>query len=250
MRIALYDLDHTLLPHDTQALFCNYVLKNERWRVLLHFFFLPFALARAVKICGTTTAKRAFHAYLWGLPKARLERYARDFAAESVDSWIYPELRAELLRHRHQGRVTILNTASPGFYARAIAEHLDFQFCIATDVRVSERMPFFPEIRGQNNKRQVKIDTMLRVVPALADQTEAERADSWAYSDSAADIPLLEFCTHRILVHPRSELRRHFIQDSRAIELTPPLPYTGRMGNLISIVRQILGLYPVSPARN
>ena len=32
MTFALFDLDQTLLPYDTQALFCNFVLRRHGWR--------------------------------------------------------------------------------------------------------------------------------------------------------------------------------------------------------------------------
>ena len=245
MRIALFDLDHTLLPHDTQALFCNYVIKHEPWRLVLHGLFLPFALLRGAGLVSTELAKRAFHSYLWGMPVAKLRKYARQFAGESVDGWMYADLRAELMRHRHQGRVTILNTASPSFYAQAIAEQWEFDHWVATEVQVGERMPFLPKIDGTNNKRAVKIGSMERKVPALTNQTAADKADSWGYSDSSADIPLLEYCGHRILIHPGKGLQQHFAQDPLAVSLKPRRPYGGKWGNLLSMVRQILGLYPV-----
>ena len=46
---AFFDLDHTLLPFDTQALFCNFVLKRERGRTLKHLLFFPVALGRALE---------------------------------------------------------------------------------------------------------------------------------------------------------------------------------------------------------
>jgi len=245
MRIALFDLDHTLLPHDTQALFCNYVIKHEPWRVVLHGLFLPFALLRAAGLCSTAMAKRAFHSYLWGMPTEKLRKYARQFAGESVDGWMYPDLRAELMRHRHQGRVTILNTASPSFYAQAIAEQWEFDHWIATEVLVGRRVPWLPKLDGDNNKREVKIVSMQRKVPALARQSAADKADSWGYSDSSADIPLLEYCGHRIVIHPGRPLLDHFADDPLAVPLRPKRPYRTKLGNLICMLQQVLGLYPV-----
>lgn len=245
MRIALFDLDHTLLPHDTQALFCNYVLKREPWRVFLHALFLPFAVLRGLGLCSTALAKRAFHAYLLGMPVNRLRRYARQFAAESVDAWMYPELRAELMRHRHQGRVTILNTASPAFYAQAIAEQWAFDYWVATEVALEQTVPFLPKLPTGNNKREAKIPALFRRVPALQGQDTQAKSDSWAYSDSSADIPLLELCGHRILIHPSSQLKAHFASDSLAVVLTPKRPYRTRWGNVVCMLRQLVGLYPV-----
>ncbi len=245
MRIALFDLDHTLLPHDTQALFCNYVIKHEPWRALLHGLFLPFALLRACGLVRTETAKRAFHSYLWGMPVERLQKYARQFAGESVDGWMYPDLRAELMRHRHQDRVTILNTASPSFYARAIAEQWEFDHCVATEVVLGKKVPFMPRLDGPNNKRGAKITAMLKKIPALENRTPADQADSWGYSDSAADIPLLEFCGRRILIHPGRKLAAHFALDPLAVPLKPKRPYWTKLGNWLCMARQMLGLYPV-----
>jgi phosphoserine phosphatase len=245
MRIALFDLDHTLLPHDTQTLFCNFVLKRAPWRLLLHGLFLPFALLRALGLCSTATAKRAFNSYLWGMPISRLKKHAHDFAHDCVNSWIYPELRAELLRHRHQGRAVILNTASPSFYAQAIAQALEFDHYIATPVILDgHRFPFLPRIDGENNKRQAKIDRMETAIPSLKQRSAADIADSWGFSDSAADIPLLEYCGRRILVHPSNALIAHFKNDPKAVILQPKRPYSTKLGDMLHACLQVIGLHP------
>jgi phosphoserine phosphatase len=240
MRYALFDLDHTLLPHDTQPLFCNFVLKRERWRVLLHFVFLPVALLRALKIVPLTTAKRAFMAYLWKMPRERLERYAREFAEHEVKPRAYPELLSEIRHHRAEGRVLVLNTASPDIYAPAISAALGFDHCVATPVVIEDPMPLMPEMSGPNNKNEQKIPNMRQQVPGLADISEADRAECWSYSDSPADIPLLDFSGHRALVHPSTSLAARFPD---ATILRPARPYSGKAGDMLSVVRQFLGLY-------
>lgn len=240
---ALFDLDHTLLPHDTQTLFCNFVLRRAPWRVVLHGLFFPIALLRAVKVVSTATAKRAFFSYLWGMPVARLRELAREFAHTTVEAATYPEMRAEILRHKHQGRTLVLNTASPGFYAREIAEVLGFDYCVATPVMLESRVPWLPRIDGENNKREVKIANMRAQVPGVAELTDEERAQCWGYSDSSADIPLLEFCGYRVLVHPSKGLQRHFGLNANTVVVRPRRPYSGRAGDLFSALLQVLGLY-------
>lgn len=243
MRYAFFDLDHTLLPHDTQTLFCNFVLHRHPLRILLHAWFVPFALGRAVGLVSTSTAKRAFLSYLWGMKRAHLRRLARDFAHDCVDTWIYPELRAEILRHKHQGRKLVLNTASPDFYAHEIAEVLEFDHCIATQFHIGNVVPLRPELTtGENNKREVKIAAMKAAVPGVAALTDEQRFHCWAYSDSAADIPLLEFAGNRILVHPSAALKRHFPGHEVTI-IKPRRPYWGKVGDMLSAFRQMLGLH-------
>ncbi len=246
---AFFDLDHTLLPHDTQALFCNYVLKRERWRTLLHLLFIPFALLRAVRLVSTLRAKRAFMSYLWLMPQHRLRQYAHDFAEASVVPWTYPELLEEVERHRHAGRILVLNTASPDYYAGEIARALGFQHCVATKVRLADRrFPLHPPI-AVNNKHEEKIEAMRAEVPGVAALTDEERNDyCYAYSDSAADLPLLEFGGNAVLVHPSPHLATLGIRREWTL-LHPARPYGGRVGDMLAVCRQFLGLYPSEPER-
>lgn len=241
---AFFDLDHTLLPFDTQALFCNFVLKREPWRVWKHLYFVPVALMRAVGLVDTETTKRAFLAYLRGMPMERLRRYARDFAHHCVTRWAYQDLQAEMLRHRHQGRVLVLNTASPEFYAKDIAHALGFDYCVATQMELGEdRFPAMPRLPLGNNKFDAKITAMLESVPGVAEMTEQQRASCWSYTDSSADIPLLEFAGNGILVHP--SVRLALMADEKGWTIIHPArPYGSKLGDMWSVVRQMFGVYP------
>jgi HAD superfamily phosphoserine phosphatase-like hydrolase len=246
MGFAFFDLDHTLLPHDTQALFCNYVLRRERWRTALHALFLPFALLKAVRLCSTLRAKRAFMGYLWGMPQDRLRKYAVEFANQSAAAWCYPELLAEMERHREAGRQLVLNTASPDFYAREIAHVLGFDYCVSTRTRLADPLSFHPAIQ-QNNKREAKIPAMCEQVPGVAELTDDQRnAHCYAYTDSSADLPLLNFGRNGVLIHPTPQMVALGINRDWTI-LHPKRPYSGALGNILSILRQMAGLYPERP---
>lgn len=240
---AFFDLDHTLLPFDTQALFCNFVLHREPWRVLLHGLFIPVALARACGLASTATAKRAFLSYLRGMPRERLANYAHEFAEVCVPKWAYQDLRAEILRHKHQGRVLVLNTASPDFYAHEIAHALGFDHCIATRFDIGDTFPGMPPLVTGNNKHEAKIVAMEEQVPSVTALTEKERATCWSYSDSAADLPLLEYAGYGVLVHPSRRLAE--IGNLRGWTiLHPARPYRTKAGDMLSVVLQMFGLHP------
>ena len=246
---AFFDLDHTLLPHDTQALFCNYVLKRERWRTVLHVIFLPFALLRLVRAVPTLRAKRAFMGYLWFMPRQRLQKYAADFALQSVLPWTYEAVMQEVERHRNEGRILVLNTASPDYYAHDIAKVLGFDYCVATKARLTDPLSLHPVI-AVNNKREEKIEAMLAEVPGVVDLTEAQRNEfCYAYSDSSADLPLLNFGGNAVLIHPSPSLATLGIRREWGL-MHPPRPYRSRVGNLFAAVMQVLGLYPESPKQS
>ena len=246
MSFAFFDLDHTLLPFDTQALFCDFVLKRERWRTLRHLLFVPVALGKACKLVSTVTAKRAFLGYLAGMKRETLAAYAAEFAEKCVKPWVYPELMAIVEGHRKAGRVLVLNTASPDFYARDIARVLGFDHCVATRVDIGDTVASRPKVIGENNKREAKIVAMKLEITDVANATEADLKDSWSYSDSSADLPLLEFAGHGVLVHPNASLAAIGKQRGWEIML-PKRPYGSKIGDMLAVVTQMLGLYGKQP---
>lgn len=239
---AFFDLDHTLLPFDTQAMFCNFVLQQERARSFFLLGFLPIAILRACKLVRTVTVKRAFMGYLTGMNRETLRQRARDFAEKVVKPQIYPELLAIIEEHRKAGRILVLNTASPDFYPHEIARILGFDHCIATKIESHDPMPFMPVVIGTNNKREAKIAAMRRELPDVLAATEQQLKDSWSYSDSAADLPLLEFAGNAMLIHPNSALAAIGTEKGWKI-LKPERPYTNKLGDILSSLRQALGIY-------
>lgn len=239
---AFFDLDRTLLPFDTQLLFLNFVLRRERWRSAFLLGFAPIAAMRAFKLVRTVTVKRAFLSYLCGMNREKLVALAKEFAETEVKRWVYPEMLAIIAEHHVAGRTLVLNTASPDFYPHEIARVLSFHHCIATKIEPHPVMPFMPRVIGNNNKRMTKVETMKRELPAVAIATTKQLQDSWSYSDSKADLPMLEFAGNAVLIHPNAELEA--IGKARAWQVLRPIrPYASKLGDVLSSGQQALGLY-------
>jgi HAD superfamily hydrolase (TIGR01490 family) len=241
---AFFDLDQTLLPYDTQALFCQHVLQREGWRRAYLLVFLPVVPLAALKLIGSRGLKRVFLSYLWRMPKTRLAEHVESFVSEKVKPLIYPELRAELEKHQAAGHITVLNTASPEIYAHAIARMLGFQHCYATrvDLGTGDRVPFCPAIIGTNNKRAAKLPAMREILPPGAlDAGAAPIPGSHAYSDSHADLPMLSLAESATMVHPTAELAA-----AGAVKgwqtVRPRRPFAGKWGYRIACFRQAFGL--------
>lgn len=243
---AYFDLDGTLLPWDTQLLFCNHVLCRERWRCLLllpFFFCLPLAVIRLLRSRGM---KRLFLCYLSGMPKERMEAHAEEFAREVVDGEVWPEMREEIETRRREGCLLVLNTASPGFYAEPIARALGFDLCFATRVIVPARFSIFPAIDGPNNKRAAKIDAM-RAAGLIGPDEPMPRPGSWAYTDSPVDLPLLEAAENGRLVHPGKTFAAQ--ADERDWNILRPEPGVPRPAWWRAALLMMLGLWKSSIRR-
>ena len=239
MAFALFDLDQTILPYDTQGLFCNFVLQREKWRrVYLPVFAaaLPF---RGLRILSTGGLKRAFLSYLWRMPRARLTELADEFAEKVVPPLCYPEILAEIEKHRSAGRTLVLNTASPEFYATAIARVLKFDHCFGTRIVFRrDPAPLIPGMDGKNNKQHEKLVRMRHLFP----DASFPLAGTWAYSDSRADLPMLRWVENPVVVNPDPFLAKIAAEEEWTV-LNPPRPQKSRGEFGRDCLRQALGVW-------
>ncbi len=255
--LVLFDLDFTLVPHDTMLLFCNYVLRKERRRLAYALVFLPAAVPAALRLISSGTIKRFFFSFLWRLPEERVRDWAQDYVRTWVVPEVFPELRERIEEHRRRGDYLILNTASPFFYAELIARELGFDACCATDMAIEARQRLLPRIRNRNNKHAVKLDCMLPLLPTSLHETVRRRRDyelktegeepeplahSMAYSDSTADLPLLRLAERGVVVAPGNALA--LLARARGWEtIVPKRPYSNRPGKIRLMLKEALGLY-------
>lgn len=241
---ALFDLDYTLIPHDTIFLFANYVIRRKPLRIFYLFAFIPAAALYVLRLTGVLALKSAFLSFLRGFTREETESLARDFARSITPQLFYPSLLQELERQRAAGRTIILNTASPDVYVRYIAEQLGIELWFATPMQLSERQPLYPRFTGPNNKSRQKLFAMAGALGYAAAPGPADRlANSIAYSDSSADLPMLHLATEAVCVNPSARLRAEAAARGwRVVE--PPMPFRGAFGKLWTLLRQMTGLYP------
>ena len=236
---ALFDLDQTIIPWDTQLLFCNFVLKREplrRLHILGLIPILPFT-----KILGAGGMKRVFLNYLAMMDAETLEGYAREFVDEIFPSGMYAEVLEIVREHKQAGRLTILNSASPEVWVKYLALKMEFDHYYGTRVEVEKRVSFFPDIIGGNNKGANKIGRMIKHFPADWKDSDVLK-NSFGYSDSHADIPMLDICENNTMVHPTDQLLEY--GESRGWKIIrPDRPTKGKLSFAIACGKQALGLY-------
>ncbi|MDA8975227.1 HAD-IB family phosphatase [Akkermansiaceae bacterium] len=228
---VLFDLDQTIIPWDTQLVFRSYVLQQEGWRRGLTFVFLLFTPLN--KLLGAGQMKRIFHCYLWGMKRERLEELAADFVKNWLPKLTYPEIISEIEEHRMAGRRLVLSSASPELWVAHIGEALGFDLSLGTHFDWKETVGFFPDLIGENHKGDAK-------VKRLHDHGITEGLAG--YSDSRADLPLLELCTEKTLVNPLSGIRKHGEKREWRI-LEPAKPWKDRLAFGWGCALQLFGVW-------
>lgn len=242
--VALFDMDGTLLPWDTQYVFSCFVVRRHPWRRLLILFYLACLPLYFLKIWDETRMKRAYLIYLWGLPSETVRQYGKEFGS-LAQNWIYPELEERLRKHRRRGENCFMVSASPTFYAEPLGSLLGFDGVFGTDVVLNGRVPMMPELPLGNNKGRVKVER-LRSLGILPE--DGVLKNSVAYSDSSADVPMLLSCERQVLVNPSSALRA----DQRftgAERLHPARPWKSGIGKIWKMLLFVIGMTDVNDCR-
>jgi HAD superfamily hydrolase (TIGR01490 family) len=235
-KIALFDFDGTLLPWDTQKLFCHYVLQRHPQR--RSYFPLFLAMTPFTPILGAEGMKRVFLSFLWKMKREEVEELARGFAAQWVPSRIWPEMVERLERHRRDGDLTVLVSASPEPYIKEIGRILGFDLSFGTVIDFPEQgLPLFPDL--VNNKGWNKVTRLRRELDATAfhdDQLQLAHG----YTDSTADLPMLTLCQQATVVNPASRLLA--LAEEKGWEvLRLPRPWKSPLHRLCQRLRYLTG---------
>lgn len=199
MGIALFDLDHTLLDGDSdhewaQFLMDEGIVDREVNQEINERFYADYT---AGKLDIHAFARFAF-APLATHPLEQLKALRERYIRERIAPMISTDARALVERHRQAGDTLLLITATNSFVTRPIAELFAIDHLIATEPRVIEGR-YVAEIEGTPAFREGKV---ARLQAWLAERPALASAESWFYSDSHNDLPLLERVTHPVAVNP------------------------------------------------
>ena len=200
--LALFDLDHTLLDGDSDSLWGRFLVRQG---VLDHD---EYRRANAHYHAQYLSGGLDIHEFLaFGLspltqhPLETLLAWRTRFVEECILPRI-PAASRELLAH-HAAHTRIIITATNSFVTTPIAAALGVPHLIATepeqvDGRYTGRVTGVPCFREGKVK---KLDAWLQ-------ERQLTAGETWFYSDSHNDLPLLERVTHPTAVNPDETLTR------------------------------------------
>jgi HAD superfamily hydrolase (TIGR01490 family) len=114
---------------------------------------------------------------------------------------IRPEARALLEQHHRAGRETWIVSASPIELVEPLATALGMTGGIGTRAEVDNGI-YTGRLVGPFCYGEGKAEAISR----LATERGINLAESWSYSDSMSDIPMMEIVGHAVAVNPDAEL--------------------------------------------
>ena len=205
MRLVLFDLDNTLLTGDSDYEWAQYlidqgVLEREHYEARNDKFYEQYK-------SGVLDIHEFLDFQLKPLSqysRSTLDRWHAGFMQQRIRPMI--SVRAGELIARHRSDTCAIITATNSFVTAPIARELGIEHLIATVAEESDGR-FTGKITGTPCFREGKI-ACLQAWLERANTSLAAFAQSWFYSDSINDLPLLELVTHPVAVDPDPRLER------------------------------------------
>jgi len=205
MNLALFDLDNTLLACDSdyewgQFLVDRGVLKREEYESQNAAFYEQYK-------AGTLD----IHEFLGFALRPLAEHMPADldrWHAEFMDARIRPAMgapaRSLVQRHLDAGDLCAVVTATNSFVTGPIAREFGIPHLVATEPERAG-LRFTGRVAGTPCFREGKI-ARVKAWLAAQDRKLGDFTQSYFYSDSQNDLPLLELVTHPVAVDPDARL--------------------------------------------
>jgi HAD superfamily hydrolase (TIGR01490 family) len=208
MKLALFDLDNTLLNGDSdfewsQFLISIGILDRELFEVKNQTFYDQYK-------AGTLDIHEFLDFQLKPLSRHSrkvLDDWHRQFMAENIMPMVTPQSRALVKQHLDAGNVCVIITATNSFVTAPIAKVFGIEHIIATepehiDGEFTGRVADVPCFR---EGKITRLDNWLSAQGWRLDSFE----DSVFYSDSMNDLPLMCKVKHPVAANPDATLRAH-----------------------------------------
>ncbi|MGI9052762.1 MAG: HAD-IB family hydrolase [Ilumatobacteraceae bacterium] len=195
---AFFDLDRTLLAGASgeafstalqTAGFTNRAIPGER---------LAYRLFSAI---GETLPSMALARQAASMSKGRSRkamRAAGEAAADGLAAMVQPFAGPIFEQHRQEGRAIVLATTTPYDLVKPFADRLGLDDVVATKYGVNADDTYDGTVAGHFVWARGKLEA----VRAWAGEHGVDLAESYAYSDSFYDTPLLEAVGTPIVVNP------------------------------------------------
>jgi HAD superfamily hydrolase (TIGR01490 family) len=207
-RLALFDLDHTLLSGDSDVLWCEFLMDRG---LLDRAEFAPRNAEMARRYHEASVSAQDFCEFyvatLAGRTPAEWRGVCERFLAEVIAPLIPASAHALVESHRARGDRLVLTTATNRVLTELTAQHLGIADLLATEVEVLDGR-CTGRTTGVLNMREGKV-TRLRAWLAAQALPAALLAEAVFYSDSSNDLALLGAVAEAVLVDPDASLRRH-----------------------------------------
>ena len=209
MNLALFDLDHTILPLDSDNQWGQFLARTgaidaEAYNLRNEQFFADY---NAGRLDATAYLEFAL---------GTLSQFSRpqldSWHAQYMEQVVCPAMRQEGLdlvkRHQDQGDLVAIVTATNRFVTAPIAAAFGVEHLIAAEPELKPDGSLTGRLIGTPTYAGGKVEHTQAWLTRLG-KTLGDFEKSYFYSDSHNDIPLMSIVTHPVATNPTAKLTAH-----------------------------------------
>jgi HAD superfamily hydrolase (TIGR01490 family) len=138
-----------------------------------------------------------------GWDQAEISAIVRETLEDVIEPIIFDEALDVIREHQAAGHKVFIVSASPEEVVAPIAQRLEVDEAIATRAELDDEGRY-----SGRTERYVYGQEKAIAVKEVAERDDLDLEASYAYSDSATDVPMLELVGHPVAVNPDRELAR------------------------------------------
>ena len=225
-KAAFYDLDGTLLSCNLVTMYAYYA-RNDRSPVKSVYQFMKVLLSVPFLFGLDLYSRSLFNVFSFrayrGMHRDRLIGLADDLFEVTLKPSIFLHAQTLINTTRDLGYRNVLVTGTLDFTIRPIALHFGIDEVICNRLQFKNHVAtgrVLPKLLAENEKANS--------IREYAAREGIDLAESCAFSDSSADVPMLSAVGHPVATNPTRRLRRIAIQNNWPIlelrETAPSLP--------------------------
>lgn len=201
-KLAIFDVDFTLTKKETLIQFYMFMLKKNKKLIK----FLPANIFSGLSyVTGRITAqesKERFLKFIINIHQDEMKLLVKEFYEKRLSKILYKDAMDTLEKMKKEGYLIYLISASPEFYLNEFYSVPHVDMVIGTKMkRDDEGFKFSNFIHGVNCKGDEKVKRLNEVLKAKGLEVDFE--NSYMFSDSLSDMPLLKLVGNPRLINYR-----------------------------------------------
>jgi HAD superfamily hydrolase (TIGR01490 family) len=200
---AFFDVDGTLLARNSGPLYMKFLRRRGEIRrrdvVRTFYFYLRYRL----NLLDIDRALERSSEWIRGRSEADIALHCREWYREMVRCYLQPEMVRRVRVHREQGHLVAILSSTTNYLAEPLAEELGIEHLLVSRLVVEDG-----RFTGEAHRPICFGDGKLYWARRFAAEHQVNFAESFFYTDSVTDVPMLEIVGHPQVVNPDPLLRR------------------------------------------
>ena len=201
-KIGIFDVDYTITKKETLQELFKYLIYTDKKYLKYIPRSLYYGIMYLIKQYDEKMVKEKFLKFLHGMDEKKIEDIVKMFYKNRLSKIIYKDSIDMMKRLKAQGYEIYLISASPEFYLKELYNIEEVDKIIGTRFSFKEGI-FEGKIIGENCKGVEKVYRLKKYL--TENKITVNYHESYMFSDSMSDKPLLELVGNTYLINYKKE---------------------------------------------